>query len=1123
MTDSQVASQSYDRVMISPGADGGITTIVFADVEGSTALVDRLGDDAGTTAVLQQLSRVRERLDSYAGREMKSLGDGLMLTFSSPRQAVSFALATQRALAGTAPRVRFGINTGEVIDLQTDPIGGAVNAAARIAGRAEGGEVLVSDVVRQLVGLSPAITFADRGRLRLKGFTERWHLWAAQDSAIGGSGRGTVGRVGELHELRELIACTVAGTGRSVMIEGEAGIGKTHLVRDVVDMARAAGITVIEVVADEVLRRPGALAHGLLDDTRVAAAPRGRLRDLLHRATHAGDPEDLSYAVMEASVDAVESLTRESAALVIIEDAHWSDDLSLTVLRSLVRRAAVSRFSVIVSMRPTPRSPLLDRLIDLAVDSGGRNLRLDALDDIDVHALSSAITGAAPGQGLREWLRSTSGNPLFVTELLRSLDDEGRLRITDGIANVAETAMPSGLNETLVRRLSWLPAETREVLRLASLLGTTFTLADLATVASRPLLDVAAWLREASLAGLIIGDGDRLRFRHDLIRDAVYGHMLPAERRDLHRAAGVALAGMGSPTHQVARQFARGAMPGDLEAVGWLVRAGDETASIAPSVALALYEEALTLAPDLWPDRGAVQARMIEPLAWCGQFQPAEALATTVLATSPDVEVEFAALRGLAAVYGNRGDIASSIVAMQRAVAVPTAQSQETARIGCFTAQLQVLTGLITADEARLVGTATLERAVATADLTTQCVAHQVLGCIDLVTGFGADARRHLHEAISMYESGRVLPTPYLIPDTFYGVALLELDDVEAALQAAARARTRYEQRSTLSQLPMAYMIIAGTHYSTGSFDDAFAEIEAGAAVVEDTGNLNFVLYSDSILARISLRRGDLASAQVHLANGTARLATGSLFGAGWLFDSQTQYLAAIGDLDAALAIGEMTWSQTAFLRHFYGHRERGVFLTRLAHEHGRDDLAEEATASLEEGTRRTPALSARAAALQCRGIVNSDATMLLDAVACFRQTPLQPALAICCEDAANVLATHERRGEAVSLLSEAAAIHALTGAVGEARRIDTTLRTLGVRPKRPRAGRPTFGWESLTPMEISVSGLVAEGLTNPDIGNRLHVSRRTVETHLAHVFRKLSYASRSQLAAEFTRQSATT
>ena len=163
-------------------AGQGLTTVVFVDLERSTELLDRVGDEAGAARVGAQLDRVRERVDPYGGVEVKALGDGLMLTFTSPRQAVGFALACQRALTGSAPKVRFGINTGEVLAVADDPLGGAVNAAARIADQAEGGEVLVSDVVRQLVGPAPAIRFQDRGRRRLKGFSDRVRLWTAEDS-----------------------------------------------------------------------------------------------------------------------------------------------------------------------------------------------------------------------------------------------------------------------------------------------------------------------------------------------------------------------------------------------------------------------------------------------------------------------------------------------------------------------------------------------------------------------------------------------------------------------------------------------------------------------------------------------------------------------------------------------------------------------------------------------------------------------------------------------------------------------------------------------------------------------------------------------------------------------------
>ena len=477
----------------------------------------------------------------------------------------------------------------------------------------------MSDVVRQLVGNVPAVRFVDRGRCRLKGFPDRWHLWAAEDSVGQQAPMATVGRVAELAVVAELVSSTAAGVGRVLLVEGEAGIGKSHLVGEATARARRAGIGAVEVVADEVVRRPGAVAHGLVDATRPGPAARRRLDELLARAGGSAGGEDLSYAVVEASVDLVEEMARHDPVLVAVEDLHWADDLSLAVLIALVRRAGVSRYSVIGSLRPSPRPTALDRLLEVVRGGAGRHVRLGSLDEVDVNALASALTGAAPGEGLRERLRATAGNPLYVTELLRFLDDDGLLRTEGGIVDVAAGGTPANLHETLVRRLSWLPPETNELLRLASLLGSAFTLHDLAAITGRPVIDVAAWLREASLAGLIVGDGERLAFRHDLIREAIYGHMLPAERRDLHRAAGQALAHIGAPAQQIAEQFARGALPGDLEAVQWLERAADETMLVAPSTAVALLDQAVALAPPGWPGRAALQARMIEPLTLCGR------------------------------------------------------------------------------------------------------------------------------------------------------------------------------------------------------------------------------------------------------------------------------------------------------------------------------------------------------------------------------------------------------------------------------------------------------------------------------------------------------------------------
>jgi class 3 adenylate cyclase len=165
-----------------PEESGGLRTVLFTDVEGSTALTQRLGD-AGARDVLRAHERiVREALKAHGGSEVKALGDGFMASFSSATGALECAIATQRAFAEhnetveEAIRVRIGLNAGEPIAEAEDLFGTAVNLAARIAAKAEGGEILASDVVRQLVA-GKGFLFSDRGSVALRGFEDPVRLY----------------------------------------------------------------------------------------------------------------------------------------------------------------------------------------------------------------------------------------------------------------------------------------------------------------------------------------------------------------------------------------------------------------------------------------------------------------------------------------------------------------------------------------------------------------------------------------------------------------------------------------------------------------------------------------------------------------------------------------------------------------------------------------------------------------------------------------------------------------------------------------------------------------------------------------------------------------------------------
>jgi len=180
------------KVARAPAEPSGFRTILFTDVEGSTALTQRLGD-AKAREVLREHERiVRGCLATHGGSEIKTMGDGFMASFGSATKALECAVAMQRAFetrnapAETPIQVRIGLNAGEPIAEEEDLFGTAVIAAARIAARAEGGEILVSDVVRQLVA-GKGFLFADRGEAALRGFDDPARLyevrWRGEDEA----------------------------------------------------------------------------------------------------------------------------------------------------------------------------------------------------------------------------------------------------------------------------------------------------------------------------------------------------------------------------------------------------------------------------------------------------------------------------------------------------------------------------------------------------------------------------------------------------------------------------------------------------------------------------------------------------------------------------------------------------------------------------------------------------------------------------------------------------------------------------------------------------------------------------------------------------------------------------
>src|SRR5438552_8351492 len=217
----------------------GPVTLMFTDIEGSTALLMTRVDAQADAHLREHDELIRRQIDENNGHDQKAaLGDGFLAVFVSTRRALTCAIGIQRALdsfnlnrVGMPLRVRIGLNTGEVAWQGGQLSGEAVHAAARVCAEASGGQILVSDVTRQLAGTVADVTFHDTGEHQLKGFPEPWRLWEVvwvrETTQV--PHQVLVGREADMARLRARLAAPPEGNGGLLLIGGRPGPGMPAL------------------------------------------------------------------------------------------------------------------------------------------------------------------------------------------------------------------------------------------------------------------------------------------------------------------------------------------------------------------------------------------------------------------------------------------------------------------------------------------------------------------------------------------------------------------------------------------------------------------------------------------------------------------------------------------------------------------------------------------------------------------------------------------------------------------------------------------------------------------------------------------------------------------------------
>lgn len=621
-----------------------VLTVLFTDVEGSTEIRTRFGDDLAGRVLGGIHSAVSSEVDHHAGRLIKSLGDGVLAVFDSPRRAVACAIGIQVAVAdlnqsrsGDPVRVRIGLNSGTVFQEEGDVSGEAVNAAARIMSAAEGGQILVAGVVRDLVGTLRDVSFVETGVHHLKGFPDGWRLYEARSSSqlfLPLTGRTPfVGRKEEMDTLRRQLERVARGKGSVALIGGEPGVGKTRLAEELVAEAENHGfvtfighcyemeaaqaympfVEILETTARRVARD---VFRELLGDS---AADLARfLPDIRRIYDDIPDPVDVpAEQERRYTFNSIARYMRRAAELspilLILDDLHWADDATLLLLEHLALDASDLPVMIIGTYRDVELAtsrPLARALEQLRRHHLAERLNLKRLSRDDVTMMLQRLSGSAPPESLVDAIYAeTEGNAFFVEEVFRHLFEEGRLLDPTGRwrsdVEIAEVDVPESVRLVVGRRLERLRDETLRALASAAVIGRVFDFELLAVVEGVSGDDLLDAIEEAERAHLIgpIADSRSARysFVHELVRQTLLGDMSLPRRQRLHLAVADAIedvSGTASDHHAADlahHLFQAGAAADEAKAVHYLTLAGERAlATAASEEALSAFENALS-------------------------------------------------------------------------------------------------------------------------------------------------------------------------------------------------------------------------------------------------------------------------------------------------------------------------------------------------------------------------------------------------------------------------------------------------------------------------------------------------------------------------------------------------
>jgi DNA-binding CsgD family transcriptional regulator/tetratricopeptide (TPR) repeat protein len=892
--------------------------------------------------------------------------------------------------------------------------------------------------------------------------------------------------------LDRLLGAVRDGESRVLVLRGEAGVGKSALLEYMVGNAsgcrvlRAEGVELEMELAYASLHQ---LCAPVLERRDHLPDPQ---RDALATAfgLSAGPPPD-RFVVGLAVLGLLTECAEEQPLVCVVDDAQWLDQASAQTLAFVARRLFAEPVGIVLGVREPS---------DLPAFTGLENLPVVGLDEGDARALLDSALAERLDERVRDLVVAEArGNPLALLELPRGLTP-GELAGGFGLPDVS---LPNRIEQSFLRRLEQLPVDTRRLMLMA---------------AAETLGDVTLLWRAAERVGLgpdavapaeavdLLELGARARFRHPLVRSAIYRAATPSDRREAHRVLAEATDPETDPDRR-AWHRAQSAAGLDEGVADELERSADRARRRGGVAAMAAFlERAAELSPTP-ARRGARALAAAQAKLDAGALESAQTMfATAELAPLDELQrARLARLRGQMVFAQQRGSDAPHLLldAAKRFEPLDAATARET-YVEAFAAT--IFAGRMSHIEGALVeaaGTAPSgPRPPRPLDLLLD-------GLVDRYTKPFGEALPALQQALHSLAGGdwshgdevRWLRTSFGIA----GQALAtELWDDEAWHELASRALSLAREAGALAVLPVALTYRAGVHLHAGEFAEASALMEEADAISVATGNPPLKYLSLMLLAwrgqEVAALRAIESSLQGAASRGEGRVIGLAHYATALLFNSLGRYQDALEAANRACAYkdpGFFGWALVELV-------EAGVRSdSRDAASDAFGQLDERTSAS---GTDWALGVRARSAALLSNGTAAE--AFFREAIERLGRSRIKVHLARAHLVYGEWLRRENRRVDAREHLRAAHDTFVHMGAAGFAERARRELRATGVTArKRAEATRGV-----LTPQEAQVARLARDGLSNPEIGAQLFISPRTAQYHLHKVFAKLEITSRAQL-----------